>query len=280
MNITYHSWKCYKECPKRFFKQYVKKEPSTVPINEYFTLYGKLAEKFFELYCNTWRRISISLPPEEIRKKMRFLYEGILKNSIVDWTAFYCKYSKEDIFNSCFSDICDIMESPNRNYFLNTKSEVKIELTLKKGGHQIKGRLDFLHTNPMKITEVSIFDGKGTDTLGKNVDKNQLFFYALLYFFQFKKLPVELGFFYYRFNTLIPIEVDKDIIDEFRANLSLDIKAMTQTAEHKATPRAKTCRYCIYANGCLEHLKDKATRARPSKITDIKGEGIIEFSFE
>ncbi len=33
-----------------------------------------------------------------------------------------------------------------------------------------------------------------------------------------------MGFFYYRFNTLIPVAVDKEILEEFRANLSLDIK--------------------------------------------------------
>ena len=280
MNITYHSWKAYKKCPKRFYKQYIKKDPPTVPINEYFTLYGRTVEKFFELYCNNWRRDNPTLPPSTIKTKMALIYNDILKNSIVDWTAFYCKYSKDEIFSSAYSDVCNIMESENKAYFLNTKSEVKIEVSL-KNGHKINSRLDFLHKNPINLIEVSIFDGKGTDTIGKNVDNDQLIFYALLYYFQFKKLPVELGFFYYRFNTLIPVAIDLEIINEFRANLSLDIKNINSIPEYKATPTAKTCKYCDYRNECLEHLKDKATRAKPSKIKNLESDGeIIEFGLD
>lgn len=280
MNITYKSWKSYKKCPKQFYKQYIKEDQPTVPINEYFTLYGRLTEKFFELYCNNWRRDKPILTPKEIKEKMIVLYKIILKASIVDWTAFYCKYSKEDIFSSAYSDVCNIMESVNRNYFLNTKSEIKIELTL-NSGHSMKGRLDFLHKNPLKLNEISIFDGKGTDTIGKNINNDQLLFYALLYYFQFKLLPIELGFFYYRFNTLIPVAIDLEIINEFRASLSLDLKAMIKTPEYTATPSAKSCKYCNYANGCLEHLKDKATRVKPSKIKNLESDGdVIEFGLD
>lgn len=280
MNISYNSWKTYKKCPKCFNKQYLKKEPITVPVNEYFTLYGRLVEKFFEIYCNVWSRQNITIPHPDIEQKMAIIYRDILKVSIVDWTAFFCKYSKNDIFTSAFSDVCNILDSTNRGYFLNTKSEVKIEMSLKRG-HRLGGRLDFLHKNVTNINDASIFDGKGTDKIGKNVDNNQLLFYALLYFFQFKSLPIETGFFYYRFNTLIPVAIDKEILNEFRANLSLDIKAMTSTVEYGATPSAKACKYCNYKKGCLEHLKDKAVRAKPSKIKNLESDGeVIEFGLD
>lgn len=280
MNISYNSWKTYKKCPKCFYKQYLKKDPPTVPINEYFTLYGRLVEKFFEIYCNIWSRQNITISYPDINKKMTIIYDKILKISLVDWTAFYCKYSKDEIFTSAFSDVCNILDSTNKGYFLNTKAEVKFEVLLKKG-HQIRGRLDFLHKSTIKVNEDSILDGKGTDTIGKNIDNNQLLFYALLYFFQFKRLPIEIGFFYYRFNTLIPVAIDKEILNEFRANLSLDIKDIINTMEYKATPSAKSCKYCNYAKGCLEHLKDKATRVKPSKIKNLESDGdIIEFGLD
>lgn len=276
MNITYHSWFAYIECPKKFYKQYVKKDPPTVPVNEYFTLYGRLVEKFFELYSNTWCHKTLSLSPKTIKEKMIFIYNGILKSSIVNWSAPFCKLAKEDIFSQAHEDICTIMSSPNRNYFLNTRSEVSIELTL-KDSHKIRGRLDFIHKDPSNTEKETIFDGKGTDKIGKNIREEQLLFYSLLYYFLFKKLPIELGFFYYRFNTFIPVPVDLGILNEFRAKLSLSVKEMIKTAEHMATPSAKACKYCKYIIGCLEGQKGKAIRAKPSKIKDLEGEGLVEF---
>lgn len=280
MNISYHSWKTYKECPKKFYKQYIKKEPPTVPINEYSTLYGRLVEKFFELYCNTWcMKYTVTMPPSEVRRKVAILFESVLKMSIVDWTAFYCKYSKDEIFSMACSDICNILKSSNHDYFLNTKSEISTEVTLKKGP-KINGRMDFIHTLPVK-NEIMIFDGKGSNTIGKNVDNNQLLYYALLYFFQYKKLPKKLGFFYFRFNTMVPVPIDGEIINEFRANLSIDIKAITSISEYNATPSTKSCKYCNYKNGCLECLKEKAKRVRPSKIKNIESKGeIVEFGLD
>ena len=131
MRISYHSWKAFKECPRKFHKQYILKEPPTVPINEYFTLYGKLTEKFFELYCNIWSKNNSILFPKSIGEKLKIIYEDVLRSTIVDWTPFYCKFSKEEIFKQSYDDIINILKSENQNFFLNTKSEIKIELSLK-----------------------------------------------------------------------------------------------------------------------------------------------------
>jgi CRISPR/Cas system-associated exonuclease Cas4 (RecB family) len=276
MNITYHSWKAYTECPKKFYKQYVRDDPPTEPINEYFTLYGRLTEKFFELYCNIWRFKTPSLSPEAVRRKMIFIYHDILKSSTVNWGAPYCKDSKEEIFEQAHTDICIIMDSPNKNYFFNTKSEVSIGLIL-KDSHKIKGRLDFLHTSQVG-NEDTIFDGKGTNKIGKNISNDQLYFYTFLYYFRFNKLPIALGFFYYRFNTLVPVEMDMDILNDFRARLSLDVKEMVK-AEHKPTPSAKSCKYCKYFTGCTEGEQSRVSRKRSSKI-DLESNGeIVELGF-
>jgi CRISPR/Cas system-associated exonuclease Cas4 (RecB family) len=169
------------------------------------------------------------------------------------------------------------MESHNQNYFLNTKSEVSIEMQL-KDGNVIDGRIDFLHKQPLN-DDFSIIDGKGSSKIGRNVSDNQLLFYTLLYYFQYKRLPLETGFFYYRFNTFVPVLIDVDMINVFRAGLSLDIKKMTSEAPI-ATPNAKSCKYCSYANSCLEGMVSKAGRAKKSKLDIVStGEGITEFGF-
>ena len=274
MNISYSKLKIFKECPKHFYLEYIEKTPHLVPKNEYFTLYGRLVEKFFEMYCNTWRhKTSNYMPPEEIRMKMVPLYEGIVNNSVVLWSHPMCKLGKEDIFENAYRDVCNIMDSSNINYFLNTESEITVKLKM-KDSNEINGRLDFIfHKQPEKDI---VFDGKGSSKIGQFVNENQLFFYALLYFFKFKKLPTELGFFYYRFNTFVPVEFNKDILNTYRAQLSLDIKNITTASKFNATPSAQTCRFCPYSPKCLEHLKEKGKRAKASKL-DLEGDGLIVF---
>lgn len=276
MNISYHSWKSYTECPKKFDKEYIKKDEPTEPINEYFTLYGRLIEKFFELYCNIWRFKTPVLSPQAVRQKLVFIYHGILNSSIVNWNAPFCTETKEQIFEQAHADICTIMDSPNKNYFFNTKAEVSIGLLL-KDDHKIKGRLDFIHTSHIG-NEDAIFDGKGTNKIGKNISNDQLYFYTFLYYFRFKKLPAQLGFFYYRFNTLIEVPIDMDILNEFKARLSLDVKKMLQV-DHVATPSAKSCKYCKYFTGCTEGEQSRVSRKRKSKVELESNGKVIEFGF-
>jgi CRISPR/Cas system-associated exonuclease Cas4 (RecB family) len=276
MHISYHGWKSYKECPKKFLLKHIQKAPPTVPVNEYFTLYGRLTGKFFELFSNIWRLKTPYIFPEIIRERLQVLYKDILLASTVNWSAPFAKYTQSDIFEQAFTDVCTIMDSMQQNYFLSTRSEVEIQLKL-KDETELKGRIDFIHTEPLS-KDVLIIDGKGTDTIGKNVSNDQLLFYALLYYFQTKVVPKSLGFFYYRFNTLIPVPISEHILNEFRAKLSLDVKTIVSDKEFKATPCAKSCKYCDYARDCLEGIESKGSRAKKSRLK-LEGSGFIEFGF-
>jgi CRISPR/Cas system-associated exonuclease Cas4 (RecB family) len=202
------------------------------------------------------------------------LYDDLLCTANVNWDAPIAAMSKEELLSQAVTDVCAIMDSMNQNHFLNTRSEISIELEL-KNKHIINGRLDFVHTNPMTDDDI-IFDGKGTNTIGKNVSNDQLYFYALLYSFKNKRPPAGTGFFYYRHNTFIPVFTNPKIINDFRVRLSVDIKDMTTRLDYIPTPCAKSCKYCRYMNGCKEGQEAKAKRARKSVI-DMDGTGIIEF---
>jgi CRISPR/Cas system-associated exonuclease Cas4 (RecB family) len=264
MKISYHAWVDFRECPKKFYFKNVLKRTPEIPRNDYFTLYGKLTEKFFQYYCNVWRFSMSYMPPDEIRFKLKRLYQDLLLGSVVDWHAPFVTATQEEIFEQSCSDICAIMDSQNQNYFLNTKAEISIEVATKTG-IEITGRIDFLHTEPLSKNEI-IFDGKGTDKIGKNINVDQVLFYALLYHFHFKKIPSSLGFFYYRYNSFSPVVVNLEILNEFRARLSLDIKKIAQAGEYKATPCPRSCKYCGYRVTCQEHFADSLTRKRGSKL--------------
>jgi CRISPR/Cas system-associated exonuclease Cas4 (RecB family) len=272
-----HSYQAYLECPKKYYLEYLKKQPHSVPQNDYFTLYGKLVESFFTMFCNTWRFRTPYMFHEVIKERLDVLWANVLKSSIVNWDISYAKYTKEEIFDQAYGDICAIMDSQNQNYFLNTKSEVEINVSL-KDGDIINGRLDFIHNEPIGKA-VTIIDGKGTDKLGKNINKSQLLFYALLYYFHYRAIPVEIGFFYYRFNSFNPVPFNLNILNEFRAQLSCDIKRIKADSSYAPTPSPKSCKYCGYNNTCNEYMLMKGKRAKPSKLQELQGDGVIEFGF-
>jgi len=272
MRISFHAWLAYKECPKKCHLQYVRKAPPTVPLNDYHTLYGNLVGKFFELYCNEWRYKTPYIFPEIVEERLHILIKGILLTTDVDFTAPGCTKSKEEIIKEAAVDINRIFDTETLNYFLNTRAEVEIQLTLKTGD-LLNGRLDFIHNN--LDDTVVIIDGKGGKTKGKNVTERQLLFYALLYTLHHKRMPDQLGFFYYRYNCFEPIVFNEKILNDFRAEVAQDVKDLNERPTN-ATPSAKSCQYCKYLIGCIEGTEAKVKRSRGSRVK-LEGDGLIEF---
>jgi CRISPR/Cas system-associated exonuclease Cas4 (RecB family) len=276
MNISYHAWKDYCECPQKYALRYRRNVPPTVPQNDYHKLYGVTIEKFFELFCNRWRmRTGGYMPPDYTEKKLRAVYDQVLETTEVNWSAPFAKLSSEDIFQEVLKDTHTIMDSQNQNYFLNTRSEVEFSLATKMGVN-LTGRIDFIHEDPLTGDEY-IYDGKGATKIGKNVDIDQVLFYALLYHFQYEKLPVGLGFFYYRFNTLVPVDISTDILNLFRIRLSQDIKTILDDTKFVATPCTKACKYCNYRNSCQDFISWQARRRKAPDTGIPEKEGLVEF---
>lgn len=276
MNVSYHAWKDFSLCPKKYFLRYRKHAEPTVPVNDYFKMYGLLTEKFFTLFCNKWRYKNPYMPPEEINYRLRRVWNQILDSTKVDWGAPFAKKSAEEIYQQSYGDICRIMESHNQNYFLNSDSEVDMSVKT-KNGINTTCRIDFIHDDPSEGRMV--IDGKGSSKIGKNVDKDQLYFYALMHFFHFKEWPDAIGFFYYQFNTYVPIPFDLNTMNGFRARISTDIKRIISESDFKATPCSKACKYCDWANCCEEKIKKTAGRRKKSKIKAPDTTGVCNFGF-
>ena len=171
--------------------------------------------------------------------------------------------TKDDIFYQSLNDIATIMDSPNQNYFLNTKSEIPIDV--KGTDLTLSGRIDFIHRDAVSNTPL-IFDGKGTDTIGKNINDDQLFYYALLYKTHYNEIPAALGFFYYKFNLFKPVEFNESILQEFKKRLTLDINKIIADTEFNGTPSPKACQYCEYKTVCQDYAKYKAEHTKESKL--------------
>jgi CRISPR/Cas system-associated exonuclease Cas4 (RecB family) len=273
VRISYNAYKDFTECPKRFSWKYVERKHPTVRENDYHKLYGNLMGKFFELYSNVWRLKTPYLFPEVIKERMERIYLGQLISADVRWEGM--PLTQEQLLQQAIADAVKVMEEQTLNYFLNTKSEITIDVRVATGD-LITGRPDFVHLNVDK--SVVLFDGKGTSKKGRNVSEDQLLFYALLFYLHYKQMPWELGFFYYRLNEFVPVTVNTIVLDEFRARLSLAVKAMTK-GPFPANPKSTICKYCPYENSCAECTAAKAARVKESTINVPGGEGVTEFGF-
>jgi len=276
MNLHYHSWKDFKECPKKYFFKYRHKAPPTVPQNDYFKLYGKLMESFFRMFSNVWGHDSPHMDHETIRNKMAVLWDQLESSSIINWNAPFVKMRKEQIVEQACLDTFAIMDSSSKKYFFDTKSEKEI-MVVTKDDTNITGRLDFIHTNTEN--DIFIFDGKGAGKIGRNVSNEQLYFYALLYYLHEKKMPKHLGFFYYKFNVMMPVDLSIDVLNVFRVRLSEDIKKIQSLSDFVASPSHKSCHFCEYANTCSEHALWQSKHKKPSQIQDVGNGNVQEFGF-
>jgi len=236
-------------------------------------------ERFFRGFATHWKFKMPNMPPPVIREKIEALWEYLEYSSIIDWNAPFAKLTGPEIVEQAYQDTCTIMDTfETQNYFLNTKSEVEISVTT-KDGVELTGRLDFIWHNPVTDQPEMIFDGKGTKHMGKYVSEDQLMFYALLYYFHYGKLPHQLGFFYYRFNTMMPVDLTPNKINNFRERLSADIKTLLTVSDFPATPCHRSCRFCDYNNTCNEYISWQAGHKKPSQIAAPDEPGIQEFAF-
>lgn len=276
MNLNYKTWNRYRECPQKYYLKDRKDTSPDRPQDDYNRLYGLLMDQFFHTFSTIWKYKAPYMPDEIIKEKMQILFDKILETSFINWNSVHAKLSREEILEEALQDASKIMNSQNQNYFLNTSAGIDIEL-ITKNGVKIKDSIDFIYKHPMNNT-VLIFDGKSSKKLGK-ANKNKLLFYALLYHFHYKAIPDSMGFLYYRYNTMVPVEINVDILNNFRAVLSHDIKVMLKESDFKATPCTKSCKWCDYSHMCLARLEKASKRRKPSQITADSDGQVINFGF-
>lgn len=278
MKLTYSEYKTYLSCPRLYYNQKHKIKPPEKP-SEYFSLYGRLIEMFFERYTNEIVKNGQELNENQIRGILKHQWSLILDRAYVIWDEPWVKETSEQIYESVCSDV--VKNLAEFDFWKHAKSEVPIKILLKKTGDVLSGRLDFLCT--YSDDTVEILDGKGTHKL-KNVDEEQLYFYALMYYLKYRRFPDKLGFLFYRYQQIKYIDFDKDRILGFKNKLALTKRLIKKDKEFKASVGiSKQCKWCAYSFSCDAFIKRKNELAekRASKnqvgLPEYDG-GVLSFS--
>lgn len=231
--------------------------------NKYFALYGMLIQKFFQEYTNSILPSKINVTDSLVKSVLERQWSKILLKNYVDWDEPFVKDTAEQIFEQVYKDVLDNIKA--FDFFGQCKSEVTISINLKKSGDILNGRLDFIRKCP--DGSVEILDGKGTNHLDR-VDADQLYFYALLYFLNHKKLPKRLGFLFYRYKSIQYVDFNPDLLIKFKNKLALAKEAIKKDKEFKPTLKmSKVCIWCPYKLECQPYMaKRDANSAKRSKI--------------
>lgn len=253
MKISYSNYKNYLECPKKYYfiTNYI--QPPEKP-DKYFALYGLLVESFFNLYTNKILKNNITLTEKDIKDILLKNWKEILLNNYVNWKNPWVKETPTDIFNSAYNDILENMKKID--FWKNAYAETTINIFLNTSRDLITGRIDFIINNP--DGNVEIIDGKGTYKMEQTVDLEQLYFYILLYYLHYKKLPKKAGFLYYKYQTLCYIDYDIKTISDFKDKFLLTVDLIKKDTTFKAIVNInKQCKWCPYRELCNSYIQKR-----------------------
>ncbi len=276
MRLSYSEYSVYLKCPKRYNLEVNNVEPPEQQ-SMYFAVYGLLVESFFKLYTNSILKKGITVTDEQIYAIMRRLWTKVLNESYVVWTDPWCRESSEHIFMTAYEDV--IKNINTFDFWEYAQSEISFDIVLKKTQDILSCRMDFIINRPDGTVE--ILDGKGTYKMDKTVDVEQLYFYALVYYLHYKKLPDRIGFLYYKFKTIQYLDLDMSIINDFKNKLSIVKRAIKQDKTFEAKVGiSKQCKWCAYKSNCkalIAKRQERANKKKPTIDFDFDG-GLLSFS--
>lgn len=273
MKLSYSEYKSYLDCPKKYKYQKDRVKPAVTP-SKYFALYGITVQKFFELYSNLYSKNGKVLTEIEVKGYLRGIWNKVLQDNYVDWNEPWCKFSSVDLFEQAYSDVIENLKVFD-DFFRHSESEKKIIINLKNSGDSLVSKVDFIHKdNQGKVT---ILDGKGTDEIGKNIDADQLYFYALVYLIHYKKMPDLLGILYWRMRQIVYYDFTYDTIIKFKNKLALVKNAIKADTKFEAKiGLSKQCKWCDFRYQCDEYTQkkeaNKEKRGKKSALPDYNGE--------
>jgi len=262
VNISYSSYRRYLDCPRRYHYEDIKKKPK-VEESAYFKLYGLLMEAFFKRYTNDLSKSGKELSETGIKGILFKMWEKILDDNYVDWGDPWVRETSSQIFERAYQDVLKNLKA--FSFWGESKSEITIDVLLKKTRDLVTGRLDFLWNRP--AGGVEILDGKGTNKIETNVDVEQLYFYALLYLLHHGRLPNKIGFLFYRYQIIKYIDFDMDTIVTFKDKVSA-VKKLIK-ADKVFLPKvglSKQCKWCPYRFECDAYASKRAANAEKRKV--------------
>ena len=245
----------YKQCPRRYYYQYIKKLPTFPNIH---TVRGNIVhsvlEKFFELNPATLDSLNYQ---QELANYLSNLFDALWKKNSKSLSEV-CKDDKQnnDFYeesrmmlgnwlNVFFNKLNHKMKEMDFVSAFNSLKPLSVEQEFRSEKHMVRGFIDVIESENDIIKVVDYKTSKPKDTIS-NEYKLQLSIYALLYKEIHGKLPDKASIWFLKDREVI-IDVD----DSMLLNAEFEIEQI-----HFATESSLICDYplktsplCKWSNG-------------------------------
>lgn len=259
----------YKKCPQSYKWKYIEDRKPKKPANYYYALPGIVIQKLFEHFYNDAWFLKKGACREFMYSKAPEIYEGTLKWLNVDWQSRIAKKTKHEVYQEFLDMIGKNLDVIKEHKLLGqlAKSEYKIRTHLDKNKYIIlTSKIDFLLKNHLGL---QILDGKATSNKKNYLDDpTQLYFYAMMYYFKFKKYPDKIGYWFWRTAEIKYVDLDLDKVEEIKEGIQKSLYDIYKK-RFPAKPEYKTCLFCNYADECLERTKDIAEKQAAKAVTKV-----------
>jgi len=288
--FSYSKWQSYEHCPAKYDFRYVKK--LQIKESQHNAVTGTAIQFVFESFYNDeiWRlgEDARNVLHQEI---LRHAWLRVYKKSYIDWRKtknlkeaeenehfeswlrlfrFQQRYENADekfkiamrklalLFQESKAMIDPTLDVIKEQELLGpyAKSEVKLQGYL--GSYNIVwGRADFILRR--KSGEIVIFDGKTSKQRDMFLTKQQLLYYALCYLAQYKKLPSELGWLFYRYGEYKEVVFEREDLQVLAAQVLKNSKKIYRK-KFERIPSEEACKYCVYKKSCVKAYGPLPTR--------------------
>lgn len=289
MYLSYSGWKKSDNCGFDYWLGYVAKVPLPEPDDRLGSIYGSVVGKLFEDFYNeeiyrqgqpqgiVMGRVGEtirSIIEEEIHPSASWKKGGVLK-----WKGTGPDQNPKAMYTDEAELAADVRDAVSRGFEIirhhrllgkGAQAEVPLDATIL--GHKLGGRADFIMRRVKPFQDEILLDGKGSRWLDAYVDKRQLQWYAMLFQERNKRLPDQLGFVFWRAESVedavLWVPVVPDEIQALKEQVLADIrkiearisgpKLTIEAARRVFLPIAErtdvskedkkqACRFCSYA---------------------------------
>jgi len=290
--LSYSAFKQYKTCSKQYDLKRVKKQEPPVKDSKHNAIIGSVVQRVYEDFYNDelWRRGG-KTSDTLIERTEKYYYE-FLADNYVDFNDPRCRFATStEPLKECYEIVPKVLEGIKREGFLGPYAKSEVNIKVRFGSSDfLLGYIDFIIRR--QDGQVLLLDGKASKHREKYVDVQQLYYYALMFYLRYKKLPDKMGFYFYRFADdpelamdWIPVERAK--IKELKMEIEEVIEDIRKR-RFKANPHYSHCQWCPYEQICSERqsqkrankIKRASNSKKPQIEADFKKKGPTHIGFD
>ena len=272
------SWSAYKQkntCGKQYRLDRVSDREPPVRDSRHNAAVGSVTQAVFEDFYNDemWKDRKDLIP--RLRDKAEDFYEDFLEDNYIDWNDFTCRFdSQYEPLKEIHEIIPKVVRGIGREKLVGPYAVSELEMKVPFGEDYLYGFMDFIIRQ--KDDTLILLDGKSSRHYDKYTDPEQLYFYALMFFLRYHKVPDKLGFFYFRFaddpdKAIQWFDVDKEKLRDMRTKIEATLTSI-HNREFDANPVPSHCRWCQWEQVCDERLEQKRKNVAKRKMNSKKAE--------